>query len=153
MYRAFYNLTKPRQTTLDVDYVEARVLMGTPEASAEFTQTHADHLQINGLFLDVHPPRETRGDFDYLDFDVDVSFPGLPEHFGGVSGGGLWKLLIYCSTSTGEIRWLWVPEGVAFHQSALANRHRIIRCHGQQSILAALQVARPPSGTQEKLHE
>jgi hypothetical protein len=144
VHRVFYNLTKRRQTTLDVDHIEARVLMGTPEALGKFTQTHAD-LQINGLFTHVDPRRETRGDFDYLDFDVDVSFPGLPENFGGVSGGGLWKVMIHCSTSTGEVKWLRILEGVAFHQSALANHHRIIRCHGQQSILAAMQVARPPS--------
>lgn len=136
VYRAFYNLTKPRQSTVDVDHIETRVLMGTPEALGKFTQTHAD-LQINGLFAQVEPRKETREDFDYLDFDVDVSFPGLPNHFGGVSGGGLWKVLVHCSASKSEIEWLRILEGVAFHQSALANNQRIIRCHGPQSIQAA----------------
>jgi hypothetical protein len=82
-------------------HLETRVLMGTPEALGKFTQTHAD-LQIHGLFTDADAPRQTRGDFDYLDF-VDVSFPGLPEDFGGVSGGEVWKALIYGSASRGEI--------------------------------------------------
>lgn len=142
VHRTFYNLTKPRQTTLDVDHLETRVLMGTPEALGKFTQTHAD-LQINGLFTQVDAPRHTRGDFDYLDFDVEVSFPGIPQDFGGVSGGGWWKVLIHRSVSTGAIDWLRILEGVAFHQSALANGRRIIRCHSQQSIRAAMPNATP----------
>lgn len=94
VHRVFYNLTKPKQTTLDVDHIEAQVLMGTPEASGQFTQTHAD-IQINGLFTQVDPRRETHGNFDYLDFDVDVSFPGLPEHF----GGGEWRRIMEGSNS------------------------------------------------------
>jgi hypothetical protein len=122
-------------------HLETRVLMGTPEALGKFTQTHAD-LQIHGLFTDADAPRQTRGDFDYLDF-VDVSFPGLPEDFGGVSGGEVWKALTYGSASRGEIDCLKALEGVAFHQSALANGHRIIRCHGQQSIRAAMSYVTP----------
>ncbi len=94
--------------------------------------------------MQVDAPRHTRGDFDYIDFDVDVSFPGIPRNFGGVSGGGLWKVLIYRSASPGEIDWLRVLEGVAFHQSDLANGHRIIRCHGEQSIRATIPNARTP---------
>lgn len=141
VYRVFYNLTKPRQSTPDADHIETQVLMGTPAALGTLTPTHAD-LQINGLFMQVGTALRVRGDFDYLDFDVDVSLPGSPVDFGGVSGGGLWTVLIYRSASTGKIAWLTRLEGVAFHQSALANGHRIIRCHGPQSIRVAM-----PSGS------
>lgn len=147
VYRTFYNLMKPGQTEPEVDHLLTWVLMGSPHALGKFTQTHAD-LQISGFFMQVNSPRQARrGDFDYLDFDVDVSLPGVPEDFGGVSGGGLWNVLIWRSASTGEIDWLEILEGVAFRQSALANGHRTIRCHGQQSIRTATPNADGSVGT------
>jgi len=140
VYRVFYSLTKPRQSVPDVEHVETLVLMGTPAALGAFTQTHAD-LEIHGLFMQVDALPRIHGNLDYLDFDVDVSFPGVPEEFGGVSGGGLWRIQIYRSPSTGEIDWVKPLEGVAFHQSDLSNGHRMIRCHGPHSIRASM-----PSG-------
>jgi hypothetical protein len=71
---------------------------------------------------------------------MDVALPGIPQNFGGVSGGGLWELFVYWSAATGEIAWAKDIEGVAFHQSDLANRHRVIRCHGPQSTGTAARL-------------
>jgi len=142
-YRVFYNLTMVRPDTIDVGCLEIGMLMGTPAELGQFVQTHAE-VRINGLFLDVGAPY-THGDFDYVDLDVDVSSPSpaLSQDFGGVSGGGLWQVLIYRSALTDEIEWRATLEGVAFHQSALVNGHRIIRCHGKQSMRAAMPNATP----------
>ena len=139
-YRVFYNLTIAKQTTLDVNHFETWVLLGTPKASGQFTDTHAD-LQIIGLMPEVGKPH-AHGEFDYIDLDVDVSSPGIPQDFRGVSGGGLWRVLIYRSPSTGAIDSRSTLEGVAFHQSELNNDHRIIRCHGPESIRAAMPKSR-----------
>ena len=76
-HRVFYNLSIARETKLDLDHIETRVLMGTPKESGQFTETHAD-LQINGLFME-DSNLQTHEDLDYLDFDVDVSTTGVPN--------------------------------------------------------------------------
>jgi hypothetical protein len=144
-YKSFYSATVDGKTTSGVDQLEARLLIGTPEELGEFTQNHAQ-VVIGGFFADVEAPCVTHGDFDYIDLKVDVSSPGTPQNYGGVSGGGLWKLLIRCECSTGRIEWDQVLEGVAFYQSDIENGHRTIRCHGPKSIEAAM----PPSPEAEK---
>jgi hypothetical protein len=139
-YKDFYSATVDGKTTSGVSHLEARLLMGTPAEFGEFTQNHAQ-VQIGGFFADVEAPCEAHGDFDYFDLYVDASSPGLPQDYGGVSGGGLWKVLIRCECSTGKIEWDHVLEGVAFHQSPIENGRRTIRCHGPKSIAAAT----PPS--------
>jgi hypothetical protein len=136
-YRVFYNLTIERQTT-PADCLERHVLMGTPETLAESTRTYAE-VQIHGMFLDISGAH-THGDFDYLDLNVDVSLPspGIAQDFRGVSGGGLWEIVLFRSALTNKIDWHSTLEGVAFHQSELVSGHRIIRCHGKRSILAAM---------------
>jgi hypothetical protein len=143
VYRAFYPLLKERMATPAAEIVETSVLMGAPAASGQFTQKHAD-LAITGHFSGI-VARHIRNEFDYIDLDVDVSLPGVPDDFRGVSGGGLWRVLIYRSASTGSIEWSKTLEGVAFHQSDLIEGHRLIRCHARQSIRIALPNAIPAS--------
>jgi hypothetical protein len=138
-FRVFDNLTTEANGVLNMDHLETRMMLGAPKASGTFTQTHAD-VQINGFFM-PDPVCHTRGDFDYLDFEVNTSFPGIPESFGGVSGGGLRKVQIYGSPSADTIESVAILEGVAFYQSAVVNGRRIIRCHGPKTIRAAM-----PSG-------
>jgi len=135
-YQTFYNLTRPRQTEPGAE-LETWVLMGTPAVLGSFKERHAD-LQICGFFVWGNTPRQTRGEFDYLDIGVDVSLPGMPEGFGGVSGGGLWHVLIRRSESSVGIDWCNSLEGVAFYQSDVANGRRTIRCHGDRSIRTAM---------------
>ena len=137
----FYNLTRERQATPAGDHLEIWVLMGAPAAFAESTQTHTD-LQFTGQFSHIEK-YQVRGELDYFDLSTDVTLPGIPQHFGGVSGGGLWKILISGTTSPEQISWLAVLQGVAFWQSSQVNGHRIIRCHGPRSISAALPPAMP----------
>jgi hypothetical protein len=74
-----------------------------------------------------------RGEFDYHDFDIDLSLPG-PRSFGGVSGGGLWRVWLYRTTPDGEIDWKISLHGVAFYELPIVNERRIIRCHGGRSV-------------------
>lgn len=141
-FRSFYRLDMER-AGVKLDGIEARILMGAPRATGKFTRTHAD-LSINGFFADVSAQAYNKGEFDYIDLREDVALPGVPQTFGGVSGGGLWRVQIYQSPDTGKIDWSWLLEGTAFHQSDLIDNHRIIRCHGRKSIqLAMKQVPTP----------
>src|SRR5207237_3729489 len=128
-FQVLYDPTVEGKTEPKVDHVETRVLMGTPKAHGKFTQTHAD-VQINGLFADADAPCVSRGDFDYLDLHMEKSIPGLPDNFGGVSGGGLWKVAVYCSCSSGKMEWVRTLQGVALYELTNEDGRRIIRCHG-----------------------
>lgn len=135
-YKTFYNLTRSRGPHPTTE-LEAWVLMGAPKALGEFTERHAD-FQFCGFFVWGNGPRQVRGEFDYFDVPVDVSISGMPTRFGGVSGGGLWSVLIRGSNSRTGVDWSATLQGVAFHESELVAGRRSIRCHGEQSIRAAM---------------
>lgn len=117
---------------LNVEAVEVWVAMGAPGELGRFTPTHAD-LQISGRF--VGPYVVTHDQYDYFDFEVDSSSADMPKSWGGMSGGGLWRVLVYRSLDTGKIDWAQRLRGVIFWQSALNNGFRVLRSHGQQSII------------------
>src|SRR6266566_7464835 len=50
--------------------------------------------------------------------------------------GGLWKILVFESPSTGKIDSTATLEGVAFFQSIIDDSHCVIRCHGPETIAA-----------------
>lgn len=135
--RVFYSRAVDARTDLRVDHIEVWVLMGTPWELGTFTKTHAD-LDIRGFFVNTDPPRVTSGEYDYIDVEADATLPSAPTTFGGVSGGGLWKVLICCDCVTGKIDWARSLEGVAFWQFSVKDHHRVIRSHGPNSISAAM---------------
>lgn len=135
-YQSFYDPEVDGKKSLNVNHVEMWVLMGAPAAFGKFTRIHAD-IEINGLFANIGPGCYNRGDFDYYDLEMNLSAPGVPASFGGVSGGGLWRVMAHCSCSGGNIDWLRILEGVAFYQSPIVGGRRIVRCHGPKSIIAA----------------
>lgn len=129
----FYNLSKPRQIPRG-NYIEERLLMGLPKVLGKYEGPRAE-LYINGIFLDadIHPP-VCRAGFDFK--DLDVSYEGALEEFGGVSGGGLWRIFYHKPAGTGEIESFKVLDGVAFFHIA---SQCVVRCHGPKSIGTALR--------------
>lgn len=136
-FRSFYRLDIER-ASIKFDGIEVRILLGAPRESGKYTPTHAE-LNINGFFEDINAKNYRKGDFDYIDLEEDASLPGVPRSFGGVSGGGLWRVQVFESHESGKIDWSWFLDGVAFHQSDLIDNHRVIRCHGPQSIQLAMK--------------
>jgi hypothetical protein len=134
-FQVFEELKAPGKP-LNVDCLECWVAMGTPEELGSFTQYHAE-VQISGDF--VEPQYHSNGEHDYYDFQVDTTRPGMPKDFGGFSGGGLWRVLVYSSPVTGNIDWAQRLKGVVFWQFPIVNGDRVIRCHGPNSILAMLE--------------
>ncbi len=80
---------------------------------------------------------------DYLDYEVDLSFP-VPRNFGGVSGGGVWQVYAHWERSTGEVDWKMSLHGMAYWQSPIVAGRTIIRCHGAQTIQAAIRQLSQP---------
>jgi hypothetical protein len=134
-HKVFLSLQRPARQLGRV--LEVQVLMGTPFDLSRTIDAHAE-LQITGWFLGPERKQE-RGGLDYLDYELDLTFPGMPRRFGGVSGGGVWNVYIYRSPETGEIDWGIALHGVAFYELDIVNEHRPIRCHGPQSLNAAMR--------------
>lgn len=133
-FKVFYPIDGWSQVKMkqEVPGIEIHLLMGTPEEKGQYTETFAD-LQIVGMSQNVSARREKDG-WDYLDLDMDLSLPDVPQSFGGVSGGGLWEVLVFRRPGGSKTTWIATLEGVAFHQSDPENNHRVIRCHGLNSI-------------------
>jgi hypothetical protein len=135
-FKSFYALDKERPRC-NVERIEVVILMGTPEEFGKFTEQHAE-LDITGLFTEIGARTYRHGDYDFIDLNEDVTLPGVPEDFGGVSGGGLWRVQVFENSELGEIDWLNLLEGVAFYQLGKPNHRMIIRCHGDASISSAM---------------
>jgi hypothetical protein len=133
--KSFYALDRARKK-ITQDGLEVFILMGTPGEFGKFTDQHAE-VDINGLFAAFAEPYE-HGDYDFLDLVEDVTLPGVPKHFGGVSGGGVWRVQLF-EKSDGEVDWVWFLEAVAFYEIPRKDNRMTIRCHGQRSIMSAME--------------
>ncbi|MCU1305881.1 MAG: hypothetical protein JWN45_576 [Acidobacteriaceae bacterium] len=136
-HKSFYHPTIDGIAKFDSNHVEMWMLMGAPSEFGKFTQNHAD-LEMQGTFLGDEIPHERNG-FDYLDFRISVPSPGVPQSFGGVSGGGLWKVMLYYSN---KIQWARNLEGVAFFELPIEAGKRTVRCHGPETVSSMLS---PPA--------
>ncbi|GAG96928.1 unnamed protein product, partial [marine sediment metagenome] len=73
------------------------------------------------------------GNYDYLELIADYQ-NDLPLSFGGISGGGLWHIVLE-QPPQGCIRVkAMILSGVVFYQSAPENNIRSIKCHGRISV-------------------
>jgi hypothetical protein len=143
-YKVFYNLSIDRPGG-PLEAIGAYVVMGTPGELGEHWPRFA-MLQVNAFFLERNPRQNRRGEFDYLEFTVDLTFPGVPRTFGGVSGGGLWQVYFYWDKTTKKIETIERLKGVAYVETPIVNDHRNIRFHGFESIRAARPQVPEPRG-------
>jgi hypothetical protein len=143
--KSFYSLDRDRpQVKLGV---EVLFLMGAPGEFGKYTPQHAE-LNINGFQFDANALPHRHGEFDYLDSKEDTKFPGVPKSFGGVSGGGLWRVQIFDSPDPGKLDWKWFLQGVAFWQIPQPDEHMTVRCHGPESIQTAMKLV--PANPQKR---
>ena len=138
-FQVFEHIMAPPKP-LNVESLEVWVVVGAPGELGKFTPTHAD-LQISGRF--VGPDPVAHGQYDYFDFEMDSSAPDMPKSWGGMSGGGLWRVLVYHSPEAGKIDWAQRLWGVVFWQFPLKGGYRIVRSHGHQSITAIAKSVLP----------
>lgn len=131
-FKSFYNLTKRRDAMLSSSVDIAMgiwMLMGAPAVAGCFTKKHAS-LEYQGWFTGIREIHERDG-FDFLDVEGDRSLP----HSCGMSGGGLWQVMLNRSKSTQEFSVTEINlEGTAFFELDDAS----IRCHGRRSIYGNL---------------
>jgi hypothetical protein len=75
-------------------------------------------------------------EFDYLEMTVDyeTGSPDLPHTFAGCSGGGVWQVLLRKNAQGEVMAEDYILSGVVFYQTGKANKQRVLRCHGRQTI-------------------
>jgi hypothetical protein len=134
--RGFYEMDGGLKAMVNSSRNEAYLLMGTPGVLGAYTPQHAS-VQIYGMWDGTISPF-TEGEWDYFDFKGALPEGTAGNTFGGVSGGGLWRVQIYPHPDRDEIASTVVLEGVAFYQLGTTSGKGIIRCHGVSSVRKVL---------------
>ena len=139
--RPFYSLSTKKERVIDCG-LETWFLMGAPAVRGIFTPESAiPELQgmnvvPTGWFSSTEVPTDIRAQFDFIDIPIDTTQTDVAANFGGVSGGGLWRVYVF-KDSEGQIQTFKVLYGVAFWQ-ILGDSSLIVRCHGPASIGSVL---------------
>ena len=141
-YKSFYNISKNRERALNsppANEMGLWCLSGIPdvetitEGPSRGFETVKGFLNFCG-FGSISNYRVI-DEFDYFDFDVLYNErTQSPHSFGGVSGGGLWQILIAKDEYEQLILKESILSGVACYQSPLIDNKRVIKCHGRHSI-------------------
>lgn len=81
------------------------------------------------------PEQYSSGDFDYYEFEVPYNKNiGLPTNFEGVSGGGLWQVIIAKAESNELFVKDIILSGIPFYQTEFLEDKKKVKCHGRKSI-------------------
>lgn len=131
-FKVFYRLDAPKPAPDTPDFLETWSLVGAPQVLGEFTQTEA-HLRGRAFQVHLIQSHHREG-FDYVDVEAHWTSRETPPDFGGISGGGLWRILIFADPITGQIESTITLEGLAFYDLGTKGENGAIRCHGPASI-------------------
>lgn len=137
-FKVFYEMDAGLKAMVTCDRNETYLLVGTPEVLGSYTQNHAS-VQLLAMWVGAPRPY-TREGWDYFDVEAALQPSSEANTFGGVSGGGLWRVQIYSQPYTGQIASTMILEGQAFYELGTKNGKGVIRCHGAQSIRKALDL-------------
>ena len=135
-FKVFYEMDAGLSAMVTYDRNETYLLAGTPVVLGSYTQNHAS-VQLLGMWVGT-PQLYTHEGWDYFDVKAALHPPSEANTFGGVSGGGLWRVQIYSAPETDRVESAVALEGVAFYELGTTKGEGIIRCHGIQSIREAL---------------
>lgn len=136
-FRVFYRLPDKEVQIPIQGCLETDILMGVPYALGSFEQNHAS-VAIVGFTVNNLVQLSHDG-VDYIDADVSLTpLTTTAKSFGGVSGGGLWRVRIFTNPTSGKIDSIAFLEGVAFYELDVVNGRGLVRCHTLASVVAAM---------------
>jgi len=153
--KSFWNLDHDTENRLASTANDSGVwaITGLPneweKIQKESEQKMTIYSKFNSFFgFAISDRRYKSNDFDFV--DIPVYYGGRdtpPNSFGGVSGGGLWKIKI--GQSQGESKLIYKNPifcGVPFYQQEIEDGNLLIRCHYAESIYKKVrQSLLPPS--------
>ncbi|MBI2817870.1 MAG: hypothetical protein HYX72_13125 [Acidobacteria bacterium] len=137
--KRFYELTETKQPATCTGEMVYWLPIGAPKEYCCLTvddrtsRAHAS-VQVTGFFVSEPPIRRTKNGFDYCDIKFDAQSSNIPKKFGGMSGGGLWRVVVSKSASNGDYYWESALEGIIFYESHERNGSFFLRSHGLASI-------------------
>lgn len=145
--KSFYNLDVDRSARLKLasSSLGAQLISGAlAEMSRNVVKPNGAHdylvVKVGGLFLE-RGRKIQRSKFDYWEMPVEADANGAPNSYGGVSGGGVWKVILgkapSADLSASKITGIFL-SGVAFYQSAVKNNRRFLRAHGSDVVYKIL---------------
>jgi len=139
---SFYNLVKRKEEILspkkpDLNFID--VISGMVDEltkDAERERTGIRFKKFSAIFCNGRSIAKRDADeYDYIDFEPTPTPEfKLPSNYGGVSGGGLWRICFVEEDSKIVIKKNWL-YGIPFYQNE--SRDKII-CHGPKSIYSKL---------------
>jgi hypothetical protein len=135
-FKVFYEMEAGRRSLVTRNGNETYLLVGTPSALGSYTRTHAS-VQVLGMWVGL-PGSFMNGEWDYFDVKAKLFPHSDANTFGGVSGGGLWRVQIYCVPDSDQIDSTIALEGLPFYELGTTKGEGTIRCHGLKSIMKAL---------------
>jgi hypothetical protein len=130
-FKSFYALPAQEKSFSGVSHIEAYSLFGTPFVLGKFDQNLADVSIV--AFQTAPPACQSHQGFDYLDVNIQLPSAVVGAKFGGVSGGSLWKVLIYSNPDTGEMDSYPILLGTAFYELDVQDGRGVVRCHGPKA--------------------
>jgi hypothetical protein len=141
-HKSFYNIQKYRERMINAppeNDMGVWCISGIPDIETNVVEPRAGFDRVKAFFGfcgfgGIGNQYET-GSYDYFDFEVQYNDrTDSPISFGGVSGGGLWQVLIDQKESGELVMKEAILSGVAFYQTDLVDDKRTIKCHGRNSI-------------------
>jgi hypothetical protein len=135
-FKVFYDIEAGLQHQAQGEWNETYLLVGAPAALGQFRQNHAS-VELMGFWVGLPTPYDNEGR-TYLDAMATLPPPSDVASFGGVSGGGLWRIQVFWNQAEGKIDARALLEGVAFYELEVSAGCGVVRCHGVASIKGAL---------------
>jgi hypothetical protein len=141
--KSFWNLGSNIDDALAIDTssdLGMWVIYGCPDEYTEIVDINStfektiSFMAISGA-SGIVKTRFDKGGLDYI--DVSLTYDNeerLPSTFGGVSGGGLWHVVL-CESKERNIFSRWPTFcGIAFAESPIVDNERLIHCYGPETI-------------------
>ncbi len=137
--KVFYDLERHRDEMLrEEPHLEHGLwgLLGSPGKLCDLTEPNRLIFHVMAYSVGLEPP-SIDDNFDYIHVRVALDKPDILEHYGGISGGGLWHFEVGQNIPDGKFLILGEPklEGTVFLQLKFqGNDIMLFRCHSRRSI-------------------
>jgi len=141
-YRSFYLLKRRDDRTIIENDQEAKrdpwFVCGTIGERSTDEKPGRGFSKVKGLYglagMSFAEKIYEKGGFDYVEVKAERRPDDTPQSYGGISGGGLWRVpLIINGKGVVSVK-QYELAGVAFYQTELDNGFRFLRCHGPNSL-------------------
>jgi len=141
--KSFYNLDKHREALLNnpprdhtgvwdaQGFIEQLTLVDTQTNPRQMVKAFCQYGAFGGVI-----EYDERGKYDYCKFPIEyMKVDQEPNNFGGISGGGLWQIVLDATEEGGVKVTESLLRGLVYFQDPFDEKgHSALRCHAHKSI-------------------